>query len=548
MNYKNIITVFLIISTFQLFSQTETEITSKIKSVTVYQKGAVIQSETKTMLKSGINRISIVGIPQQINTKSVQVTGIGNFTIISVKTGFTYVEKETATKLRREKAYAKKDSILFQLKVQNAYLEAARLEETMLLANNKIGGNQTGVSLLELKQIALYFTQTMTQIKQKQKQINAKIYSLNLELNRTHELINLSGEKEQLYSKIDIELNAPIQTNATLNIEYLAYNAGWTPLYDIRVNDLTGKINLSHKAQIYQNTGADWNNVALTVSTGNPMINSEKPIVKKRYVDAYVKQKRVKNYRKTTEATASYAGVEGNDGQMGSVRGARTDGTVTYVDGVSVGRTVLPIQNTTTVEFVIDVPYSIGSNNKPYLVDIKKYVFDANYEIYAAPELDLSAYLTAQTTGLDGNGFESGDMNIFLGGSFIGTVDFDPLSTNDTLVLSLGKDKSTSIERKRTNDFSKTKVMSNAVEETYEYTIKVKNTRDYPVKVKIEEQIPIAKSDEITVNIISIGDAKQDTETGILTWALNMKAKETITLKYIYTLKRPKDRKVDVVF
>lgn len=548
MNYKNIITSCLIFCSLQLFSQTQTEVKPKIKSVTVYRSGALIESEAKTVLKPGINRITLVGNSERIVAKSVQLTGIGNFAIISVKPGTSYIQGSDATNKKREIATLKRDSIQKMLKILNANLEASRLEETMLISNSEIKGTQTGVSLLELKQIAIYYAQTLKQIKQRQKQINSKIELLNNEFRIVSNELQQKDASEQWYTKIDVELNAPAQTNATLNLDYFTSDASWTPVYDIRVNDLTGKMNLVYKAQIFQKTGLDWNNVALTVSTGNPMFNNEKPIIKKRFVDAYVKTTSQYNYKSMTNQNTdgfiatSMAGVQGNDGQMGSVRGARTDGTVTYIDGVNV------MKNSTNIDFAIEKPYSIASNNKPYLVEIKKYVFDALYEIYAAPEWDKSAYLTAQTSGWENNGFEVGMMNIFLAGTFIGTTNFDPNSTTDTLTLSLGKDKSTNIERVRSTDFSKTKMLSNAVEETFAYTIKVKNTRDYPIKVKIEEQIPIAKSDDITVNIVSIEGAKQDKETGILTWALNMKAKETITLKYVYTLKRPKDGKVDVVY
>lgn len=547
MNYKNIITSCLIFCSLQLFSQTQTEVKPKIKSVTVYRSGALIESEAKTVLKPGINRITLVGNSERIAAKSVQLTGIGNFAIISVKPGTSYLQGSDAANRKREKAALRRDSIQKMLKVLNANLEASRLEETMLISNSDIEGTQTGVSLLELKQIAVYYAQTLKQIKQRQKQINSKIELLNNEFKIISGDLQQKDASEQWFTKIEVELKASAQTNATLNLDYFTYDASWSPVYDIRVNDLTGKMNVAYKAQIFQKTGLDWNNVALTVSTGNPMFNNEKPIIKKRFVDAYVKTTSQYNYKSMTGRSAegiatSMAGVQGNDGQMGSVRGARTDGTITYVDGVSV------MKNSTNIDFAIEKPYSIASNNKPYLVEIKKYVFDAQYEIYAAPEWDKSAYLTAQTSGWENNGFEVGMMNIFLAGTFIGTTNFDPNSTTDTLTLSLGKDKSTNIERVRSTDFSKTKLLSNAVEETFAYTIKVKNTRDYPIKVKIEEQIPIAKSDDITVTIVSMEGAKQDKESGILTWALNLKAKETITLKYVYTLKRPKDRKVDVVY
>lgn len=547
MNYKNIITSCLIFCSLHLFSQTQTEVKPKIKSVTVYRSGALIESEAKTVLKPGINRITLVGNSERVVSQSVQLTGIGNFAIISVKPGTSYLQGSDAANRKREKAALRRDSIQKMLKVLNANLEASRLEETMLISNSNIDGTQTGVNLLEMKQIAVYYAQTLKQIKLRQKQINSKIELLNNEFKIISGDLQQKDASEQWFTKIEVELKAPAQTNATLNLDYFTSDASWSPVYDIRVNDLTGKMNVAYKAQIFQKTGLDWNNVALTVSTGNPMFNNEKPIIKKRFVDAYVKTTSQYNYKSMTGRSAegiatSMAGVQGNDGQMGSVRGARTDGTITYVDGVSV------MKNSTNIDFAIEKPYSIASNNKPYLVEIKKYVFDAQYEIYAAPEWDKSAYLTAQTSGWENNGFEVGMMNIFLAGTFIGTTNFDPNSTTDTLTLSLGKDKSTNIERVRSTDFSKTKLLSNAVEETFAYTIKVKNTRDYPIKVKIEEQIPIAKSDDITVTIVSMEGAKQEKESGILTWALNLKAKETITLKYVYTLKRPKDGKVDLVY
>lgn len=47
--------------------------------------------------------------------------------------------------------------------------------------------------------------------------------------------------------------------------------------------------------------------------------------------------------RAASSVATSMAGVQGTDGQMGSVRGCRTDGTVTYIDGVKVvGTTTLP--------------------------------------------------------------------------------------------------------------------------------------------------------------------------------------------------------------
>jgi len=66
--------------------------------------------------------------------------------------------------------------------------------------------------------------------------------------------------------------------------------------------------------------------------------------------------------RTAQSVATSMAGVQGNDGQMGSVRGARTDGTVTYIDGVKVaGTSSLPKSAIEEVSMVMGgVPAKYG--------------------------------------------------------------------------------------------------------------------------------------------------------------------------------------------
>lgn len=541
MNYKNIITICLILNTLSLFSQTE--IKSEIKSVTVYRKGARVQSEVKTVLKPGLNKVSFVGNPDKIVAKSVQLSGAGDFSIISVKLGTSYTAFDDAIKNKKEKALEKIDILTAQLNIANVNVEAIRLEETLLLSNSQIGGKNTGVSILELKQIAIYYSQTLAQIKQRQKQMKAKIDRINEEIRILKLDLNQKDNPNKWFSKIDVVLKSQMQTNATLSLDYFTAGAGWNPIYDARVNDLNGKINVVYKAQIFQNTGLDWNNVNLKISTAEPLVNNEKPIVRKRYVTAYVAYDdnlRTLNGRSAPGRVSNMVSVE----QLEVTIDSKAD---SYVNGVKVVETV-KVQNPTNIDFTIEKPYTITSNNKPYLVEIKKHVFDAFYEVYAAPEWDKSAYLTAKSMGWDGNGFEPGNMNIFLGGTFIGTTVFDPSSISDTLMLSLGKDKSTTVDRVITSNFSKSKALSSKEEETYVYTIKVKNNRNYPIKLRLEEQIPISKSDVIKVTFVSTGGASQNLETGILTWTPTLKPMETITISYSYSVKKPKDKQIDIVY
>ena len=71
--------------------------------------------------------------------------------------------------------------------------------------------------------------------------------------------------------EVRIEVAAAAATRATLRVTYAVRNARWTPLYDARLDtgarDRKPALELVRRAEITQNTGEDWSNVALSVST-----------------------------------------------------------------------------------------------------------------------------------------------------------------------------------------------------------------------------------------------------------------------------------------
>jgi len=62
-------------------------------------------------------------------------------------------------------------------------------------------------------------------------------------------------------------------------------NAGWIPTYDIKSKQFNDPLQLKYKAHVYQKSGTDWNDVKVTLSTGNPNINVEKPVLAAHYLN-----------------------------------------------------------------------------------------------------------------------------------------------------------------------------------------------------------------------------------------------------------------------
>ena len=74
-----------------------------------------------------------------------------------------------------------------------------------------------------------------------------------------------------------VDLTSPAATKATLTVSYLAYDAGWTPAYDLRSADVHQPVTLIYKAYVRQSTGEAWRAVKPVFSTGNPTLNHTNP-------------------------------------------------------------------------------------------------------------------------------------------------------------------------------------------------------------------------------------------------------------------------------
>ena len=83
-------------------------------------------------------------------------------------------------------------------------------------------------------------------------------------------------------------LSSVAPTNASFKCSYIVSNAGWSPVYDLRSEGIAKDVALNYKANVYQNTGQNWDNVNMSISTGNPAINNDRPILNPLYAKYYV--------------------------------------------------------------------------------------------------------------------------------------------------------------------------------------------------------------------------------------------------------------------
>lgn len=551
---KVVFLLLTVIPSFLSLAANDKEIIkSSINEVTVYTNGAQVYRKANFNVKPGITELIIEGVSPNIDPKSLQVKAFGSVVLIDSKYQIYYPEPEKPKleglplKIRKD-INLLQDSIniiLFDVKEIQDEIDVLNTSKTILSNNGAIRGQgKVNDSIQLLKQAMDYYQLKMNEINKKLQVLNKRLKSKNGTLQvmntRMSDLQNYqSSNTPKIVTgpihRIIVTLQSKEVVAGRLQISYLASGASWTPSYDIRSEITSGKVNLAYKASIQQNTGENWDNVQLTLSTNDPYQNKVKPDLHPWYVDYYNFQAvngRLNSYSLSNAPTVVYEKKVSKDSEEMSME-AETAANFTTV-----------INRVLSAEYKIDLPYSIESDSESHLVLVRNLDLTANYRYYTVPKIDPGVFLVAEVLKLEDLQLVPASANIFFDGTYIGETYIDPTAMNDTLKLSLGKDPNIMAKRILLKKEYKEKVIGNDIERTYAYEISVKNLKANTIELVIEDQIPVTTNGEIVIEAINTNKANYDKTTGKLTWTVNLKTKTTDKFTYSFKIKYPKDRNV----
>jgi uncharacterized protein (TIGR02231 family) len=440
--------ILLFISCNALIAQERvTAIPSIISGVTVFLKGAEVQRTGTLTLKEGAQQVMFENLPQHINPQSIQVSGAGKFTILGVSHRINYLQPAEKTK----EVAALEDSLRLlkeDIAQQEAALRVINEEQEMLKANRYIGGTSTGVKMMELKAFADYFGAQLSALSKRMVNTQATIQRLKQCAERIEkQLSKLRQLPHAPTSEIVVDLTAPAATKATLTAGYLAYDAGWTPAYDLRSAEVHQPVTLICKAYVTQSTGEAWTAVKPVFSTGNPTLNQTKPTLIPWYLSFYEPVRPRATGANTlqksmfaAEATALRAEAKPLAEEVAA--DAQTAADFTRVN-----------ESQTNITFSVDAPYTIASDGQEHAVELASHALPAQYEYYAVRKLEKDVFLIAKITGWESLNLLSGHANLFFEGKYVGKSYIETRQTDDTLTLSLGRDQNITVTRVRKKDF-----------------------------------------------------------------------------------------------
>jgi len=531
-------TLFLcLLFLFPLFSLANggtQDIPSRIGRVTVFKQGAEVHRAGEVSIPAGRSELKFSGLSPSLNPQSLQFKASGDFTILSVRHQLNYLADQQPNK-EIELLAKRKDSFARSLKKEQAMLQVYQEEEDLLLANKQIGGQQNGVPIDGLKATADYFRSRLREIKLEKLDIGLQIEAIQDTINRLQQQLQQLNASRQAraVSEVVVAVDAPKALKSGFSISYLVAQAGWSPLYDLRVETVGKPVELGYKAELRQQSGEDWADVKLTLSTGQPMSNAQRPLLNPWWLHgqalaAASPRREMDMMDITTKADAPESAEL--SGYGAPARGPEVEA----------------YDQATAFEFQIQAPYDIPSDGQQYVVSIGEESLPASYEYYAAPKLNPHAFLTANITEWEQYRLLSGPANLFFEGTYLGKSYLNANAASDTLSFSLGIDEGIAISRKKDKQFTDKQFIGAKQTKTVGWEIELRNNKRQEVSIVIEDQYPVSTSDEIEVALDAQTGATVDKDTGLLRWEVELKAGEAKALGFRYSVKYPKKMQLGV--
>lgn len=304
------------------------KVTPELKHVTVFTNGAQVERTSSMNLLAGEQIVTFTGLSPYTDVKSMQIKAHGKLTVLGVNyrtihpDSLQWIKQLRDAEQKVKQTDDKEREMRSQLEVVNAQLE--------MLKTNCSTGNRTAVTpLANIKELNTYYAQEMLELKKKAIAIDQELVKLaEIREKQQKTADSIAHLRLKTITEAELKLQVPQACKVDFTLTYYVRNAGWYPTYDLRSEGVGQPLQLSYKANMFQNTKEEWKNIPVTLSSANPNRSNVAPELRTYWLDY---GRSAPRYNSEEEPEGSVYGVVTDD------KGEVIIGAIVTVQGTSLG-------------------------------------------------------------------------------------------------------------------------------------------------------------------------------------------------------------------
>jgi uncharacterized protein (TIGR02231 family) len=519
-------------------------INAPITGVTVFRDGARVTRVGTVTVQQGLRPVTVAALPDVADPASVRVAARGQgLGLLNVE-----VQRRFAADPRREDtarllADVERWRDAVQALADEDIAEQAGLDFIEHLSDaaatslaRAVGGGRAGYD--ELSQMAGHLSASTANALGRRREIRARKLAADKELSAA-ELRLATAEKRSRsavsYAEVSVTLEAATATEAEIELSYHVSGASWRPLYDLALID--DRLTVSYLAEITQQTGEDWPEIPLALSTTRRGSSQTLPELAPWYISrAHAVPMRAARSRGWVAA--------GGPAAQPMVAGAMAMPAMPMQADMMQEAEVLTAtqgdgESGAGLTFTVARPLAVPADGGPHKTSVAKFDADATLDYLSVPVIAEEAYLRATVT--NGNLLLlPGQARIFHGNRFVGETRLDTVAAGEEFEVQLGVDDQVKVERKLTRRSTSKAVLGGTRTIDIGYEITVENHRQGQAKVSVHDHIPLSTDGEIKVKSRETTPAPAETDDlGELTWNLTLDPGKSATIRHRFTVEHP---------
>lgn len=499
----------------------------------VYLNASEMFHNIKVSLQAGQNTLVITHLSPNVMDESIQMNLQDDLELLSVDYRRHYLtEEEKSKEWKRTKDSL--DLIEAQISKLQQELKSWQVQSQILEQNKKITGDNVKITTTDLAALMdFYFKKTL--------EIEAKINTLNeqkKELENTkqkllRQLQQIENRLAKSYGEIVLELTAKQTKVYHIELSYITHNLFWKPVYDVSSEGPDKKIDLKFKAEIYNQTGMDYNQLQVSFSSslpaGNLKVNQLSPWWLDFFEPTYSKNEILFDQESVlSEELELYEPKTTSKSKSLSIKSVNTQ----------------VYESLLNVEFFYTPKIDIPAYPSKKIIKLDQYTIDAVYDYYTIPKLTEKVYLLAGLLDWQKLNLLSGDLQVFFSGHYAGKGYLNLNVPEDTIKINFGVDEKLPVKRTKVKDITEKANLGRDKKVTLGYEIQLKNNHSIPVIVEVIDQIPVSKNSNIKVESIETTGAQVESSTGILKWKITLSPGEQKKIYFSFSVQYPKDKTV----
>jgi uncharacterized protein (TIGR02231 family) len=522
-------------------------VSSRITAVTVYPDRALTSRAAFLNLKPGNYLLTFDGLPTLIQDDSVRVEGKGSAgaTIVGLEVKRVFLEQSGEKRAQEldeeiralEQRYGVLDAKRAGLASQKAFFESIRVAWGDRISKELAIGRPTSAELQDAAGlIGMGVTKVEEQtlaIETEKKGIKDKIEALRRQRDES------TGSQQKETKVVEVMLDVAREGSLTLTLATVIPQAGWVPSYDVRLAADAKTAELSFRAMVRQQTGEDWNNIDLTLSTARPAAGGAPP-------ELYPWRIAFPRPQPIMESRIGYGAVAAAPSKIKQVErgGLMVMESATADEGPAAFETARVSDEQSSIAFHISRPLDIPADGSQHGSIVAIEQLPVTMEFLAVPKLSPLVFLKSEIVNQAAYPLLPGKVNTFAGNTYTGSSYLKKVAAGEKFDLFFGADDQVTVKRAELKQHKEAGLFGNN-RVSYRYRIELTNFHKEPVTVTLRDQLPLPGDEEIKVSLDDPSAKPDEVGTdGRVTWKAQLKAGEKKDLTFGIQVEYPKDREV----